>query len=72
VGAITAQGVTCNSARAVARTVPGKKNCGPYPTTGGCTVRGFTCLIGQAGKELFLAICQNARQTRFIRFEYGS
>ena len=68
--AITAQGPTCASARAVARIVPGKKAC--RPTAGGCTVRGYTCLVGQAGKELFLAHCENANQTRFIRFEYGS
>jgi hypothetical protein len=68
--AITAQGATCTSARAVARRVPASKSCGP--TTGGCTIRGYTCLIGQAGKELFLAHCENSTQTRFIRFEYGS
>lgn len=68
--AITAQGVTCKSSRAVARIVPGNKACGPK--TGGCTVRGYTCLIGQAGKELFLVHCENSSQTRFIRFEYGS
>jgi hypothetical protein len=70
--AITAQGVTCSSARAVARVVPARKACAPYPAGGGCTVRGFTCLIGQAGKELFLATCQDSHQKRFIRFEYGS
>ena len=68
--AITAQGPTCASARAVARIVPGRKAC--RPTAGGCTVRGYTCLVAQAGKELFLAHCENAKQTRFIRFEYGS
>ena len=68
--AITAQGVTCKSARAVARIVPKKTAC--RPTKGGCTVRGFTCLTGQAGKELFLVHCENSNQTRFIRFEYGS
>ncbi|HEV7807171.1 MAG TPA: hypothetical protein VGO80_15220 [Solirubrobacteraceae bacterium] len=68
--AITAQGVTCKSARAVARIVPAKAAC--RPTKAGCTVRGFTCLTGQAGKELFLVHCENAGQTRFIRFEYGS
>jgi hypothetical protein len=70
--AVTAQGVNCKSARAVARIVPARKACGPFPTSGGCTVRGFTCLVGQAGKELFLVSCQDARQQRFIRFEYGS
>jgi hypothetical protein len=70
--AITAQGVACKSARAVARVVPARKTCGPFPTSGGCTVRGFTCLVGQAGKELFLVTCQDAHQARFIRFEYGS
>jgi hypothetical protein len=68
--AITAQGATCKSARAVARIVPGRMAC--RPTKGGCAVRGFTCLTGQAGKELFLVHCENSDQTRFIRFEYGS
>lgn len=68
--AITAQGATCASARAVARIVPARKACGPE--TGGCTLRGYTCLIAKAGKELFLAHCENSTQTRFIRFEYGS
>jgi hypothetical protein len=68
--AITGQGASCATARAVARIVPAKKSC--RPTSGGCTVRGYTCLIGQAGKELFLAHCENSTQTRFIRFEYGS
>jgi len=70
--AITAQGTTCRSARAVARIVPAKKTCGPFPSSGGCAVRGFTCLVGQAGKELFLVACQDTQQKRFIRFEYGS
>ena len=68
--AVTAQGVTCASSRAVARLVPARTAC--RPAKGGCTVRGFTCLTGQAGKELFLVHCENAGQTRFIRFEYGS
>jgi hypothetical protein len=68
--AITAQGVTCTSSRAVARLAPTRAAC--RPAKGGCTVRGFTCLTGQAGKELFLVHCENADQTRFIRFEYGS
>jgi hypothetical protein len=68
--AITAQGATCASARAVARLVPANKSCAP--TSGGCTIRGYRCLVGQAGKELFLAHCENPSQTRFIRFEYGS
>ena len=68
--AITAQGASCTTARAVARVVPGRKAC--RPAAGGCTVRGYTCLVGQAGKELFLAHCENSTQTRFIRFEYGS
>ena len=67
--AITAQGVSCSSARAVARIVPSKKACGAGKS---CRVRGFTCLIGQAGKELYLAHCENAGQTHFVRFEYGS
>jgi hypothetical protein len=68
--AITAQGAACTSARAIARRVPANRSCGPK--TGGCTVRGYRCLIGQAGKELFLAHCENSTQTRFVRFEYGS
>jgi hypothetical protein len=68
--AITAQAATCASARAVARIVPANRSCAP--TSGGCTVRGYRCLVGQAGKELFLAHCENPSQTRFIRFEYGS
>lgn len=68
--AITAQGVACQSSRAVARLVPARTAC--RPAKGSCTVRGFTCLTGQAGKELFLVHCENADQTRFIRFEYGS
>lgn len=71
-GAITAQGVPCRQARFVARFVPASKTCRPYPASGTCTTRGFTCLIGQAGKELFLAQCQDQRQEGFIRFEYGS
>jgi len=67
--AITAQGVTCKSSRAVAQIVPGKRACRPMKS---CMVRGYTCLIGQAGKELFLVHCENSTQTRFIRFEYGS
>jgi hypothetical protein len=67
--AITAQGVSCASARAVARVVPSKKACGAGKS---CRVRGFTCLIGQAGKELYLAHCESAGQTHFVRFEYGS
>jgi hypothetical protein len=68
--AITAQAVDCTRARAVARAVPGKQAC--RPAAGGCTVRGFTCLVGQAGKELFLVHCESSNQTRFIRFEFGS
>ncbi|MEA2154013.1 MAG: hypothetical protein QOE11_153 [Solirubrobacteraceae bacterium] len=68
--AITAQGATCSVARAVSRIAPATRSCGPK--TGGCTIRGYTCLIGQAGKELFLAHCENSTQSRFIRFEYGS
>jgi hypothetical protein len=67
--AITAQGVTCKSARAVARIVPARKACAPGAS---CKVRGYICLTGQAGSELFLVHCENSTQTRFIRFEYGS
>ena len=66
--AITAQGVTCKSARAVARIVPARKAC---LAASGCRVRGYTCLVGQAGKELYLVHCEASAQTRFIRFEYG-
>ena len=46
-----------------------KKACGAGKS---CRVRGFTCLIGQAGKELYLVHCESANQTHFVRFEYGS
>jgi len=69
--AITAQGrgLTCATARALARAVAPKRSCA---TRGSCTVRGFTCLVAKAGKELYLAHCEAGGQTRFVRFEYGS
>jgi len=69
--AITAQGrgLTCATARALARAVPPKRSCA---TNGSCTVRGFICLVAKAGKELYLVHCEAAGQTRFVRFEYGS
>lgn len=72
--AITAQGVTCTTARTVAKLVTAKRACRPQAKFGFgfCTVRGYSCGIGQAGKELFLAHCERGGQTRIIRFEYGS
>jgi len=70
--AITAQGrgLTCRSARALARAVTPKRSC---RTNGSCTVRGFVCLVAQAGKELYLASCETTGPSRkFVRFEFGS
>ncbi|MEY2517263.1 MAG: hypothetical protein QOJ89_4621 [bacterium] len=50
--------------------MPARTACRPAKRGG--VVRGFTWLTAQAGKELFLVHCENADQTRFIRFEYGS
>lgn len=68
--AITAQGrsLTCKSARAVASGVTKKRSC---RTSGSCIVRGFTCLVAKAGKELYLVHCEASNQTRFVRFEFG-
>jgi hypothetical protein len=68
-GAITAQGGTCKNARGVARTVARSAGC---KRKGSCRVRSYTCLLAKAGDELTLVHCENARQTAFIRFEFGS
>jgi len=39
---------------------------------GSCRQRTYTCLLAKAGKELTLVHCENARQTSFIRFEFGA
>ncbi len=71
--AITAQGrgLTCRTARGVARAVPRKISC---RTKGDCVVRGFACLVPQAGKELWLASCEglSTASTKIVRFEFGS
>jgi len=71
--AITAQGrgLTCTSARAVARALPGRRSC-RNTTIDQCTVRSMHCFVAQVGKELYLARCANSRQTKFVRFEFGS
>jgi hypothetical protein len=68
-GAITAQGGSCKNARAVATVVARSAAC---KSRGSCRVRSYTCLLARAGKELTLVHCENARQTAFIRFEFGS
>jgi hypothetical protein len=69
--AITAQGrgLPCRTARGVASGVGAKRSC---RTSGSCVVRGFTCLVARAGKELYLVHCEASNQTRFVRFEFGS
>jgi 3-dehydroquinate synthase class II len=69
--AITAQGarLPCTTARAVARAAAAKRSC---RTSGSCVVRGFTCLVGKAGTELYLVHCEASNQTRLVRFEFGS
>ena len=69
ISAITAQGTTCTNARAIARALPGSKTC---TSKRFCQVRSYTCLLGQAGKELTLVHCENSTQTRFVRFEFGA
>jgi hypothetical protein len=71
--AITAQGrgLTCATARGVARAVPPKRSCS-NETIDSCTVRGYQCFVAQVGKELYLVRCANAKQTKFVRFEFGS
>lgn len=69
IGAVTAQGGACSNARAIARTVARSAGC---KRKGSCGVRGYTCLLAAAGKELTLVHCENRRQTAFVRFEFGS
>lgn len=68
-GAVTAQGAACRTARAIAREVAASRAC---KQNGSCRVRRFTCLLAKAGKELTLVRCENARQTAFVRFEFGA
>jgi hypothetical protein len=69
IGAITAQGETCKIARAIASKVARSATC---KSKGSCRQRTYTCLLAKAGKELTLVHCENARQTSFIRFEFGA
>ena len=69
IGAITAQGGACTNARAVASKVAKSAGC---KSKGSCRQRTYTCLLAKAGKELTLVHCENAKQTTFIRFEFGS
>jgi hypothetical protein len=69
IGAITAQGETCKNARAIASKVARSASC---KRKGSCRQRTYTCLLAKAGKELTLVHCENARQTSFIRFEFGA
>jgi hypothetical protein len=69
IGAITAQGETCKLARAIASKVARSASC---KSKGSCRQRTYTCLLAKAGKELTLVHCENARQTSFIRFEFGA
>ena len=69
VAAITAQGTTCTTARAIARAVPSSNTC---TSRNFCQVRSYTCLLGVAGKELTLVRCGNSTETRFVRFEFGA
>lgn len=69
IGAITAQGGACTNARAIASKVAKSAGC---RAKGSCRQRTYTCLLAKAGKELTLVHCENAKQTTFIRFEFGS
>ena len=69
IGAITAQGGACTNARAIASKVAKSAGC---KSKGSCRQRTYTCLLAKAGKELTLVHCENAKQTSFIRFEFGS
>jgi hypothetical protein len=69
IGAITAQGGACTNARAIAARVARSPGC---KATGSCRQRTYACLLAKAGKELTLVHCENARQTSFIRFEFGA
>jgi hypothetical protein len=70
VQAITAQGTSCTNARAIASAASSSSSC--QGNAKSCTVRSFTCLLGQAGSELTLVHCENSDQTQFVRFELGS
>jgi hypothetical protein len=69
IGAITAQGESCRIARAIASKVAKSASC---KSKASCRQRSYTCLLANAGKELTLVHCENARQTSFIRFEFGA
>jgi hypothetical protein len=69
VGAITAQGGACTNARVIASVVARSAGC---KSKGFCRQRTYNCLLAKAGKELTLVHCENARQTSFIRFEFGA
>ena len=69
IGAITAQGGACTNARAIASKVAKSAGC---KRKGSCRQRTYTCLLAKAGKELTLVHCENAKQTAFIRFEFGA
>ena len=68
-GAVTAQSGTCRNARAIAAKVARSAGCKAKRS---CRQRTYTCLLAKAGKELTLVRCENARQTAFIRFEFGA
>lgn len=69
IGAITAQGGACKSARSLASTVAKSAGC---KRQGSCRRRSYTCLLAKAGEELTLVHCESANQTKFVRFEFGS
>jgi hypothetical protein len=69
IGAVTAQGGACRNARPIASAVAKSPGC---KSRGSCRQRNYTCLLAKAGKELTLVHCENARQTSFIRFEFGA
>jgi hypothetical protein len=68
-GAVTAQTGTCANARAIAAKVARSAGC---KAKASCRQRTYTCLLAKAGKELTLVRCENAAQTAFVRFEFGS
>jgi len=67
-GAITAQGGSCDNARTIAKKVT--KRAGSK-TGGSFSEHGYNCLIGKIG-SLTSVRCENRGQTVFIRWEYGS
>lgn len=69
IGAVTAQGGACRNARAIASKVAKSAGC---KRQGSCRQRTYTCLLAKAGKELTLVHCENAKQTAFVRFEFGA